>query len=445
MPDYNPAVAAGYQPQQPNLLGTLEGLSQLQIGQAHAGLYSLEALRQQRELNARQAGANALTNGQDPGLAYYQGGGQDPAYASGLQSYQANKTAIGLTGMNTTPQNANALEELNKNIRGNAAQLANQYIADPTSENWQAMRDYTAKHQGENAAKQLDSITTPEARMARATGHVGGGLSAEQGAADVKTETPQGAPQYQTRAQFLQSQTPQPGAPTAGGPTVGATPFVKSTQEETAKYFTDPDKMPKQYAAAQQVKQDMTSVMNSVDRLGPGWMGPGAEGRAHYIAAVNTAAQSLGIPPVFDEKVAQSQDLGKLAKRAGFALAASTFGASREASQTIQTSIGSVVNQGNTLAAAKIIGAGIVNDAQRKTDRMDYELANRNKMLPIEADREFDKKYPPEMYAKRAIAQSIDQAHLQALRDHPEASASFNKTYGDGMAQFVLSNPQFPQ
>lgn len=52
MPDYNPAVAAGINPNPVNLGSTINSLTQLQVGQAHAGLLQLQQMQQAREYNA---------------------------------------------------------------------------------------------------------------------------------------------------------------------------------------------------------------------------------------------------------------------------------------------------------------------------------------------------------------------------------------------------------
>lgn len=89
MPDYNPAVALGVQPPQDTIPQTLNTINNLQIGQAHVGLYQLQLQQNAIEQNARQAAAQAGAHGEDMAKAYFANGGRDATLGNGYQSFQS--------------------------------------------------------------------------------------------------------------------------------------------------------------------------------------------------------------------------------------------------------------------------------------------------------------------------------------------------------------------
>ena len=101
--------------------------------------------------------------------------GGNPEGASQLQNIFLQQKAAGATPGGTTPQAYEQLTGAAKNrqetsnlalegpgkgaesdvkIAGGAAQLANQYQADPSQDNFQAMHDYASKYKGSLAASQ---------------------------------------------------------------------------------------------------------------------------------------------------------------------------------------------------------------------------------------------------------------------------------------------------
>lgn len=466
MPDYNPAIAAGIQAPQNGLSSTFDTIVNLQRAQAQTGLLQLQQALQQRKLNGLAAATQAYQAGEDPVVAGLHAG-LDPQDAAQFQNLTATRTGINaaggmlpsqrqeLTGAarnqaetgkigvetgNLKLQTPGIAAESDTKVRSGAAQLANQYIANPSEENWQAMRDYTAKYQGSLAASQLDRISDPTERMARATGHVGGGLTAEQGAGTVETQNQQGARVYQTRAQFLQGQSPQAGGG-SGGPAVGPTPRSvaqqKSEADATTKYLQEDGN--KKYSNAQALMSSMVNVDHDIEKLGPSWMGWGAETKSNAVKAVNSVLGQFGVDPISPDKVATAEEFNKEQIRAGMQLINSNFGGSREAASIIQ--MGKTANAGinNSYLGAKYVSSTIKAAAQREIDLYEYQ-AQHPDQLPAKSAIDFNKANPPQQYAMKGITDVIPDRFKKELAQHPEAASSFNKTFGPNTAEYILSH-----
>ena len=229
-----------------------------------------------------------------------------------------------------------------------SAQHANQYIADPTQANWDDNVALTKKYKGSLAAAQLDNIKDPDQRMALMKGHVGGGLTAEQ-----------------AKPQFVSPES-NPVSPTdylAGRPSAGVgggapnTPQSVETQKQTAAKTIDylQGEGHKSYANAQAFLGSMQTVDHALQQLGPAWVGPGSQAKTEFVNGLNSALNQFGIKPISADAVGNAEVLGKEANRAGMQLISSQFGMSREAAQTIQTGIKSVVSQGNSYTGAKML------------------------------------------------------------------------------------------
>ena len=284
------------------------------------------------------------------------------------------------------------------------------------------------------AAAQLSSITDPDQRMALMKGHVGGGLTAEQ--AKPQFVSPESNPVSPT--DYLAG---RPSAGVGGGApnTPQSVEMQKQTAAKTIDYLQGEGH--KSYANAQAFLGSMQTVDHAIGELGPKWMGPGTQGKTEFINGLNTALNQFGIKPIAADAVGNAEVLGKEANRAGMQLISSQFGMSREAAQTIQTGIKSVVSQGNSYTGAKMLSETLKAGAQRQTELYEYQAAHPNQ-LPAVSEVQFNKAHPPQEYAMKGITNAIPQSEKQALLTHPNQAALFDKHYGSGTSQFILGQQQ---
>lgn len=355
MPDYNPAVAAGLQPPQDNFSQTLGTIANLQERNALTGYYQMQAAQQMRRFNALQAAAGAYRSGQ-PMLPAFIANGGDPQESNAIQTLDANTSFMrnnhgmlpqGLEATASASANfaraANERAQLGGNladtdtkIRNGAASVANMYIANPGPQTRQDMIDYATKYKGKAAGDQLAGMSDDQL-MARATGHVGGGLTADQGAATVQTQNAQGAPVYQTRTQFLSGQ---------GGGAVGQSPAAKeaATTQAAVPAELDKDLQAKAQGAVEAV-QRLTRLQNAVNTANPANFGS--------MLGSDYARQAQPIPSL----AAEHDNLKSLYTDAGSAMLKARFGSrvtNMDVSQGMKIVGGTTVQ--NKATALKIIG-----------------------------------------------------------------------------------------
>jgi hypothetical protein len=190
----------------------------------------------------------------------------------------------------------------------------------------------------------------------------------------------------------------------------------------------------------------MVNVEHDIDALGPKWMGAGAELKGNFAKGWNSFVDTLpGSDAVkaaakFDpSKVSSWEEFNKEQIRAGMQLINSNFGGSREAASIIQMGKMAVPGVENTYLGAKYVSSTIKAAAQRQIDLYEYQAAHPDQ-LPAVSAVQFNNTHPPQMYAMKGITDVIPDGAKQYLAAHPETAATFNKHFGNGTAQFILSN-----
>ena len=208
-----------------------------------------------------------------------------------------------------------------------------------------------------------------------------------------------------------------------GVPTALAPGYEKMVEGAAANYT---DEGRKAYEGAvllkgrlQFMQQDLEGLAQNGGFLNPG---TGADARMQFARAINTAAQASGIPddklPFDPTKVADAEEFAKETKLAGFALQNSMFGAQREAASVIQASISTQPGLNNSVTGARYLLAGWGELAQREIDRRNFETnwVQTNKGNLIGANEAFNKAYPPEAYAERAVSK-VNPPTVQSASD----------------------------
>lgn len=483
MADYNPAVAANVQ--SVNLTPVLQAVMNAQLVGAHTGLYSLQAAQQARQYNALQSAAAAYRGGQDPVGAYLASGG-DPSGATALQTVSSGQKAMGMTPGGILPSQYGELTKANANnvnafnVGSEAsARIAAGVLADPRNDQvWhEAVNQHYNTYGGNPLERQqLLNTTDPNQRLAIARAYSGQGVSPADVVKPVSV-TP-GNPVYSTgqimSGQGFQTaptpvQTAQPGQPTASQPAntarpasptpstapiqpvqpgapqpiiPGLTPFQKEMQTQQAQKTVDylQGEGSKSYSNAQSLMGSLTNVEHDIDALGPQNMGTFANAKMTAVKGLNTIFNQFGISQIDPTKIANWEEFNKETIRAGMQLINSNFGGSREAASIIQMGKAAVPGVENSYLGAKYVSATIKAAAQRQIDLYEYQAAHPDQ-LPAVSAIQFNKAHPPQQYAMAGIASAIPQGAKQYLTAHPETASQFNKNFGSGMAQFILTHP----
>lgn len=188
MAEINNSLAAQVNSNPIDLSKTLGTISQIQLAQAHAGLYGLQAQQEARKL----AGFDYLKSNPTD----YQGAiqrGLDPSVGSTLQTMSEKDRAYGLTPGGVSPESYNSLTsaqehraktaqigaETDTKAAENKARIAQGYLASPSDENWSAGINaaYSNGYVDKLNAQRLLSIRDPRQREQAAQSWVSSGVA----------------------------------------------------------------------------------------------------------------------------------------------------------------------------------------------------------------------------------------------------------------------------
>lgn len=186
-----------------DLQKTIGTLSQLQLAQAHAGLYGLQAQQEARKLHGLEY---LQTNPSD-----YQGAiarGLDPSVGSTLQIMGERQRQYGTNPQGLSTESASQLTTAGKNIAEtgkigvetdtqkmqNMGRIAQGYLADPTEESWRrSITDARARGYVNNdmQAQQFLAVKDPKQRERIASSLIMGGVSPAEATAQHNVEPTQ--------------------------------------------------------------------------------------------------------------------------------------------------------------------------------------------------------------------------------------------------------------
>lgn len=208
--------------------------------------------------------------------------------------------------------------------------------------------------------------------------------------------------------------------------------------------FADKDK--KAYDSANQGLSSMAMMNSDAAKLAQsgGWLAPGSGNnfRTEFAKTVNGWKSAFGFQPSFDPGAISSwEDLGKETKRAGMQLVNTMFGGSREAASIVNGATSAVPGAENTYLGYRRVSSGVEQASQREIDLYKYKAALVQGQQPLaNAEVEFNKANPPQVYTMRAIANAVPDDAVTKLQGDPKTLGPlFDQKYGPGVAAFILS------
>ena len=149
---------------------------------------------------------------------------------------------------------------------------------------------------------------------------------------------------------------------------------------------------------------DAADVMNK----NPGFLstGPTSPLRLGFASNVNDILRSAGLPTAFDPNtVSMWEELNKQTKTAGFELASHYEGHARQAASTIMNATSAVPSDMNSPKGFYRVSNGINEIGQQNTDAHEYMQSVYDQQGDLsKANTDFYTKFPPQMYARRAIS-----------------------------------------
>jgi hypothetical protein len=184
-------------------------------------------------------------------------------------------------------------------------------------------------------------------------------------------------------------------------------------------------------------------IDDSIKKLGPDWMGTGANYRANAAKLYNSMRELLpqaakdNVAAINPGKIASWEDFNKQTMNLGFELAR-TLG-SREAQQIVKQATGSVPGATQTFWGARLVAASMRQAFQRTADFREF-LRTVPPGQRLDADVAFNKVHPVDEYVSKATSVVPSQASIDYLRGHPETREQFDARFGDGASVGVFGS-----
>jgi len=166
--------------------------------------------------------------------------------------------------------------------------------------------------------------------------------------------------------------------------------------------------------------------------------GTGAVQRVAFAKGLNTILSGMGMKNYFDPNhVASAEDLQKETFRLGADLSRQIGG--REPGFIVQQAVAANPGIENTPMGYHRIVAGLREAQNYEKDRSAFRDAYFSQFGHLNgADEKFRELNPESKYAERAVLSTIPPKMSNALRQHPEQKADFDKKFGKGSADIVL-------
>ena len=164
------------------------------------------------------------------------------------------------------------------------------------------------------------------------------------------------------------------------------------------------------FHAAQATQGWLTQMNHAADTLNSGGgflkIGPTSPTRLAIASTVNDLLRTAGLPEIADpSQISSWEELKKATTTAGFELSSHYEGHARQAAQTITNATSAVPSATNSPEGFKLVSAGIQESAQAAIDLHNAKQAAYDVQGDLsKAENSFGNKFPPQMYALRAIS-----------------------------------------
>jgi len=266
-----------------------------------------------------------------------------------------------------------------------------------------------------------------------------GGASVPSGS-PLRQPAPAGAP-------------PRPAAPATGAWRPDTSYHPGDATSATSEYtpagagiksaaYTEIQRMGQQAAAANTKLAELRTLEQqaaNIPKSGLLSQGSGASWRAQVARDLNAyGAVVLGQPIIDPNTLGAYDTMEKFTNVLGFNMA-HAMGANRNAASIVQTAISTNPGVNNTPIGFRRLVSAMREAARYEADRAAYYTSYWQHTNNIAgAEQKFSARNPPEMYAVRAIMNTVDRADAAALRKDPSLAPSFDRVYGHGVSRYFL-------
>lgn len=452
MAEINNSLALGIKADPIDIMKPLMGAAQ--INSLRAGTAQTEQETQYRQFQQDQGlgyRVNDLNILADTHQKQMDIGGRIGSILEKDQSLAARKQAIQLSHSAGRPVDP----EVEQHILSAPASQVKQYGLNmqrggqSAPSNMETSGDVT-RNQGQYLPESLQSNVPYNNRTAVATGTAGGPTQAKVDNAIKTGRNFDGSPRVTSTADITGTDmfTPSIVRGQDGSVSSSVTPATTALQGQAIEQYKKAGEVA---STAQNLTMRLDMMDHSADILNSaGWSstGTGANAKLGAAKSVNSLLQSVGLPAAIDPtKIANWEDLNKETKRAGFDLS-KTLG-SREAASIVESATSAVPGAENSPLGFKLVSSGIRQAVQREKDFYNFatDYAKSHRGNTFGADVEFNNQYPPELYSKTAVANSIDPRAIGVLKRDTQkgdksAATEFDQKYGSGMSAFIFQHDQ---
>jgi len=191
--------------------------------------------------------------------------------------------------------------------------------------------------------------------------------------------------------------------------------------------------------------QQIIQEYNSLPQSGFLAPGAGAAKRNELIASANAALRAIGAQPIDPNAAGSAEAIQKGTFNLGAGVANSI--GTREPGYIVQQAVKNSPGIEMSKKGFDLVSSGLTQNAEYANDRAKFFRDYLSKFQHLDGAQEaFDHANPPQMYADRAMLNTIPEADRQYLRDYvaqnptkkADAMRRFEKDHGVGTAKIVL-------